>query len=52
MGDEVPGHKVINLIHGGKTPLLPSSQLHDLGFKIVLYSTPALYVATNSCGRR
>src|ERR1700690_2280654 len=47
VGDEVPGHKVINLIHGGKTPLLPSKQLHELGFKIVLYSTPALYTATN-----
>lgn len=48
VGHEVPGHKVINLIHGGKTPLLPSSQLHDLGFKIVLYSTPALYTATRT----
>jgi 2-methylisocitrate lyase-like PEP mutase family enzyme len=48
VGDEVPGHKVINLIHGGKTQLLPSPQLHDLGFKIVLYSTPALYVAANA----
>jgi methylisocitrate lyase len=45
VGDEVPGHKVINLIHGGKTPLLPSPTLHGLGFKIVLYSTPALYTA-------
>jgi len=45
VGAEVPGHKVINLIHGGKTPLLSSPQLHSLGFKIVLYSTPALYVA-------
>jgi 2-methylisocitrate lyase-like PEP mutase family enzyme len=48
VGDEVPGDKVINLIFGGKTQLLPSSQLHDLGFKIVLYSTPALYVAANA----
>jgi 2-methylisocitrate lyase-like PEP mutase family enzyme len=48
VGDEVPGHKVINLIHGGKTQLLPSQQLHDLGFKIVLYSTPALYVAASA----
>jgi 2-methylisocitrate lyase-like PEP mutase family enzyme len=45
VGDEVPGHKVINLIHGGKTQLLPSDELHALGFKIVLYSTPALYTA-------
>src|ERR1700733_5126898 len=48
VGEEVPGHKVINLIHGGKTPLLPSQELHDLGFKIVLYSTPALYSATRT----
>ncbi len=48
VGEEVPGHKVINLIHGGKTPLLPSQQLHELGFKIVLYSTPALYTAART----
>lgn len=46
VGQEVPGHKVINLIHGGKTPLLASDRLHELGFKIILYSTPALYTAT------
>jgi hypothetical protein len=48
VGDEVPGHKVINLIHGGKTPLLGSRRLHELGFKIVLYSTPALYTAART----
>jgi len=48
VGDEVPGHKIINLIHGGKTPLLPSQRLHDLGFKVVLYSTPALYTAART----
>jgi 2-methylisocitrate lyase-like PEP mutase family enzyme len=45
---EVPGRKIINLIFGGKTPLLSSRQLHDLGFKIVLYSTPALYTAAQT----
>jgi len=48
VGDEVPGHKIINLINGGKTPLLSANELHDLGFKIVLYSTPALYTATHT----
>ena len=48
VAQEVPGPKVINLIHGGKTPLLPSAQLHELGFKIVLYSTPALYTAASA----
>jgi methylisocitrate lyase len=52
VGDEVPGHKVINLIYGGKTPLLPSERLHDLGFKIVLYSTPALYTAVSAMLRQ
>lgn len=42
---EVPGHKQINLFHGGKTPVLPAAQLHELGFKVVLYSAPALYLA-------
>jgi 2-methylisocitrate lyase-like PEP mutase family enzyme len=48
IGQEVPGHKVINLIRGGKTPLLPSDRLHELGFKIVLYSTPALYAVMDA----
>jgi 2,3-dimethylmalate lyase len=48
VGDEVPGHKIINLIYGGKTPLLSANELHDCGFKIVLYSTPALYTATHT----
>lgn len=45
VADEVPGHKHINLIYGGKTPILPLDALAELGFKVVLYSTPALYVA-------
>ena len=48
VGEEVPGHKVINLIYGGKTPLFASRELHDFGFKIVLYSTPALYTAART----
>jgi 2,3-dimethylmalate lyase len=42
----VPGPKQINLIYGGKTPILPSAEFHNIGFKVVLYSTPALYVST------
>ncbi len=48
VGRDVPGHKVINLIYGGKTPLLSARRLHDLGFKIVLYSTPALYTGVSA----
>jgi 2-methylisocitrate lyase-like PEP mutase family enzyme len=39
---------VINLILGGKTPPIASRKLHALGFKVVLYSTPALYAATHA----
>lgn len=44
IAQEVPGPKQINLIYGGKTPILPISALEEYGFKIALYSTPALYV--------
>lgn len=44
IGSEVPGHKVINLIYGGKTPILPAEELFKLGFKFTLYSTPALFI--------
>jgi methylisocitrate lyase len=46
VADEVPGKKQINLIYGGKTPIMPAADLHALGFKIVLYSTPALYLTS------
>jgi 2-methylisocitrate lyase-like PEP mutase family enzyme len=48
VADEVPGPKQINLIYGGKTPLLPAGDLAQMGFKVLLYSTPALYVAVRA----
>jgi 2-methylisocitrate lyase-like PEP mutase family enzyme len=45
---EVPGPKQLNLILGGKTPILSNAEAERAGFKIVLYSTPALYVATRA----
>jgi 2-methylisocitrate lyase-like PEP mutase family enzyme len=45
---EVPGHKQLNLILGGKTPLLTQSRAKELGFKVLLYSTPVLYVAVHA----
>src|SRR5207237_9953744 len=44
VAEEVPGPKQINLIFGGKTPMLSVSALHEAGFKVILYSTPALYL--------
>lgn len=46
VGQEVPGLKQINLIYGGKTPILSAADYHAIGFKVVLYSTPALYLAS------
>jgi len=52
VGNEVPGHKQVNLIYGGKTPILSVAELQKLGFKIVLYSTPALYVAAKAVSKQ
>jgi 2-methylisocitrate lyase-like PEP mutase family enzyme len=46
VGQEVPGLKQINLIYGGKTPIMPTEEYGKLGFKVVLYSTPALYLTS------
>ncbi len=48
VADLVPGKKQINLIYGGKTPILPAAELHRLGFSVVLYSTPALYLTSRA----
>ncbi|MSQ71759.1 MAG: oxaloacetate decarboxylase [Betaproteobacteria bacterium] len=32
----LPGWKLINMFHGGKTPLLPVSRLDELGYQIVI----------------
>ena len=42
---EVPGPKVVNMVEGGRTPLLPLEELGELGFAIVLYANAALRAA-------
>jgi 2-methylisocitrate lyase-like PEP mutase family enzyme len=51
VADEVPGHKQVNLIYGGVTPIFPAQELHQLGFKVIQYSTPALYIAAEALWR-
>jgi methylisocitrate lyase len=48
VGAEVPGPKQINLIYGGRTPVLSAPAFGSCGFKVVLYSTPALFVAARA----
>ena len=43
--EELPGHKVINLIAGGSTPILPYDELGSMGYSIVNYSVTMLSVA-------
>jgi 2-methylisocitrate lyase-like PEP mutase family enzyme len=44
-GAEVDGPKMANLIEGGKTPLLPSPVLEELGYKIAVYPLTLLNVS-------
>ena len=32
----LPGYKLINMFHGGKTPLLPAARLQQLGYHVVI----------------
>lgn len=36
IAEELPGPKLINMFHGGKTPLLPVARLGELGYRIVI----------------
>lgn len=33
---KLPGFKLINMFHGGKTPMMPTQRLQDLGFNVVI----------------
>ena len=43
--DEVPGHKMANLVEQGDTPLLTPSQLQAMGFKLAAYPLTLLSAA-------
>jgi 2-methylisocitrate lyase-like PEP mutase family enzyme len=32
----LPGYKLINMFHGGKTPLLPAARLQEMGYHVVI----------------
>lgn len=35
--NQVPGHKMANMIEHGKTPVLPAEQLEEIGYKIAVF---------------
>ena len=42
---DVSGYKMANLIENGKTPLLPTDRLEDMGYKIAVYALTLLNVS-------
>jgi 2-methylisocitrate lyase-like PEP mutase family enzyme len=40
--------QIANIVHGGKTPALPQSELADMGFGLVLYANAALQAAVRA----
>lgn len=38
----VPGRHIVNMVEGGLTPLLPTHELGELGFSVVLYANTAM----------
>jgi len=46
IGNSIKAPLVANMIEGGATPLLPSDQLHKMGFNLILYPLSVLYANT------
>jgi 2-methylisocitrate lyase-like PEP mutase family enzyme len=47
----VPGPHLCNIVHGGRTPMLPQAVLAEMGFGGVLYANAALQSAMLAIGR-
>jgi len=48
IGRRSPGPNVANMIRGGKTPMLETSQLAELGFHLILYPLAGLFAAAKA----
>jgi 2-methylisocitrate lyase-like PEP mutase family enzyme len=51
IGREIHVPMVVNMVEGGKTPVLPTEDLADMGFKIVLYANAVLRMAMSAAVR-
>jgi len=49
--EQVPGHKMANLVEHGKTPLLPIRDLQDMGYKIAVYALTLLNTSVDAMQR-
>jgi 2-methylisocitrate lyase-like PEP mutase family enzyme len=50
VGRRAPKPMVANMLEGGKTPVLPQSQLAEMGFQLILYPLTALFAAAWAIG--
>ena len=46
--NEVPGHKIANIVEGGITPNLPMRELSDIGYKMAVYPLTVMSSAMNA----
>ena len=46
IGRSIKAPLVANMIEGGATPVLPSKELHIMGFNLILYPLSVLYANT------
>jgi len=51
IGRELPGPLAVNLIEGGRTPLCPLEELHEMGFFSVGFVLSGLYAAARALER-
>lgn len=47
----LPGYKLINMFHGGKTPLLPAARLQQLGYHVVIIPSDTQRAAIHAMQR-
>jgi 2-methylisocitrate lyase-like PEP mutase family enzyme len=47
----LPGYKLINMFHGGKTPLLPAARLQQLGYHVVIIPSDTQRAAIKAMAR-
>jgi 2-methylisocitrate lyase-like PEP mutase family enzyme len=51
IGREIDVPMVVNMVEGGKTPVLPTEELAAMGFKVVLYANAVLRMAMSAAER-
>ena len=51
IGRSISAPLVANMIEGGRTPIMAASELHSMGFKLILYPLSILYAASAAAAR-